>query len=235
VYKPTCLATLLPMARTTLAVDVQDIYEAPTPVEIKNINTVPHEYILADTFEKRAELINILKQQKHFCFDTETTGTDANHCELVGLSFAVKHNQAWYVPAPMTRPRPLRLVAEFKPVLEDPNIGKTGQNLKFDILMLKWYDVEIKGDLFDTMMAHYVIDPDTRHNMDILSENYLSYKPVSITELIGPKGKNQGNMRDVEIEKIKDYAAEDADVTLQLKTVFEPKIKEVEAENCCTK
>jgi DNA polymerase-1 len=216
--------------RTTLEVDVQDIYEAPTPVDIKNINTVEHEYILADTFEKRAELINILKQQKSFCFDTETTGTDANHCELVGLSFAVKHFQAWYVPVPLDEQEIIKIVAEFKPVFEDAAIGKIGQNLKFDILMLKWYDVEMKGDLFDTMMAHYIIDPDTRHNMDILSENYLSYKPVSITELIGPKGKNQGNMRDVEIEKIKDYAAEDADVTLQLKTIFEPKIKEVKAE-----
>lgn len=216
--------------RTTLTVEVEDIYEPPAPVEIKNINTIEHEYILADTFEKRAELINILKAQKHICFDTETTGTDANFCELVGLSFAVKHHQAWYVPVPADEAETKKIVAEFKPVFEDANIGKTGQNLKFDILMLKWYDVEMKGDLFDTMMAHYVIDPDTRHNMDILSENYLSYKPVSITELIGPKGKNQGNMRDVEIEKIKDYAAEDADVTLQLRTVFEPKIKEVEAE-----
>ncbi|MDB5851745.1 MAG: polymerase, partial [Rhodoferax sp.] len=216
--------------RTTMTVDVEDIYEPPTSVEIKNINTVEHDYILADTFEKRAELINILKQQKSFCFDTETTGTDANHCELVGLSFAVKHYQAWYVPVPVDELEVIKIVAEFKPVFEDATIGKIGQNLKFDILMLKWYDVEMKGDLFDTMMAHYIIDPDTRHNMDILSENYLSYKPVSITELIGPKGKNQGNMRDVEIEKIKDYAAEDADVTLQLKTVFEPKIKEVGAE-----
>jgi DNA polymerase-1 len=216
--------------RTTLEVDVQDIYEAPTPVDIKNINTIDHEYILAETFEKRAELINILKQQKSFCFDTETTGTDANQCELVGLSFAVKHYQAWYVPVPVDEQEIIKIVAEFKQVFEDAAIGKIGQNLKFDILMLKWYNVEMKGDLFDTMMAHYVIDPDTRHNMDILSENYLQYKPVSITELIGPKGKNQGNMRDVEIEKIKDYAAEDADVTLQLKTIFEPKIKEVEAE-----
>ncbi|MBL4676076.1 MAG: DNA polymerase I [Mucilaginibacter sp.] len=216
--------------RTTLTVEVEDIYEPPAPVEMKNINTIDHEYILADTFEKRAELINVLKAQKHICFDTETTGTDANFCELVGLSFAVKHHQGWYVPVPADEVETKKIVAEFKPVFEDASIGKTGQNLKFDILMLKWYDVEMKGDLFDTMMAHYVIDPDTRHNMDILSENYLSYKPVSITELIGPKGKNQGNMRDVEIEKIKDYAAEDADVTLQLRTIFEPKIKEVEAE-----
>jgi DNA polymerase-1 len=218
-------------ARTTLTVETQDIYEAPNQPEVKNINTVEHEYILADTFEKRAELIRILSEQKTFCFDTETTGTDANQCELVGLSFAVKHNQAWYVPVPVDEQEIMKIVAEFKPVFENEKIGKTGQNLKFDILMLKWYNVEMKGDLFDTMMAHYVIDPDTRHGMDILSENYLNYKPVSITELIGPKGKNQGNMRDVEIEKIKDYAAEDADVTLQLKTIFEPKIKEVGAEN----
>jgi DNA polymerase-1 len=218
-------------ARTTLTVETQDIYEAPNQPEVKNINTVEHDYILADTFEKRAELIKILSEQKTFCFDTETTGTDANQCELVGLSFAVKHNQAWYVPVPVDEQEIIKIVAEFKPVFEDEKIGKTGQNLKFDILMLKWYNVEMKGDLFDTMMAHYVIDPDTRHGMDILSENYLNYKPVSITELIGPKGKNQGNMRDVEIEKIKNYAAEDADVTLQLKTIFEPKIKEVGAEN----
>ncbi|MDB5143585.1 MAG: polymerase [Mucilaginibacter sp.] len=216
--------------RTTLTVDVEDIYEAPTPAEVKNINTVPHEYILADTFEKRVELIKVLEQQKDICFDTETTGTDANHCELVGLSFAVKAGQAWYVPVPVDQEQVKAIVAEFKPLFENGAIGKTGQNLKFDILMLKWYDVQVKGDLFDTMMAHYVIDPDTRHGMDILSENYLSYKPVSITELIGPKGKNQGNMRDVEIEKIKEYAAEDADITLQLKAVFEPKLKEVESE-----
>ena len=214
----------------TLAVEVEDIYELPNQPEVKNINTVPHEYILADTFEKRAELIGILKKQPSICFDTETTGTDANQCEMVGLSFAVKHYQAWYVPVPADELEIKKIVAEFKPVFEDENIGKIGQNLKFDILMLKWYDVEMKGGLFDTMMAHYVIDPDTRHGMDVLSENYLNYKPVSITELIGPKGKNQGNMRDVDIEKIKDYAAEDADVTLQLKTIFEPKIKEVGAE-----
>jgi DNA polymerase-1 len=216
--------------RTTMTVDIADIAEPYEPVAAKTINTIPHQYYLADTFEKRAELIAKLKQQKEFCFDTETTGTDANFCELVGLSFAVKANEAWYVPVPTNQDETLKIVAEFKAVFEDENIGKIGQNLKFDILMLKWYGVEMKGKLFDTMMAHYVIDPDTRHGMDILSENYLGYKPVSITELIGAKGKNQGNMRDVEIEKIKEYAAEDADVTLQLKNIFEPKIKEVEAE-----
>ncbi len=215
--------------RTTMTVDVEDIREDFVTAS-KNIDNVPHEYHLADTFEKRAELIVILQKQESICFDTETTGTDANNCELVGLSFSIKAGEAWYVPVPEDPELVKSIVNEFKPVLENEKIGKTGQNIKFDILILKWYNVQVKGPLFDTMMAHYVIDPDTRHGMDILSENYLGYKPVSITSLIGPKGKNQGSMRDVEIEKIKEYAAEDADITLQLKSIFEPKLKEVESE-----
>ncbi len=215
--------------RTTMTVDVEDIRE-DLIIAAKNINNTPHEYHLADTVEKRAELIKILAQQPTICFDTETTGTDPNHCELVGLSFSVKPGQGWYVPVPADQAGAQSIVTEFKAVLENENIGKIGQNIKFDILMLKWYNIEVKGTLFDTMLAHYILDPDTRHNMDILSENYLGYKPVSITELIGPKGKNQGNMRDVDFEKIKEYAAEDADITLQLKDVFEPKLKEVEGE-----
>jgi DNA polymerase-1 len=215
--------------RTTMTVDVEDIHEELT-LAAKNINNTPHEYHLADTVEKRAELIKILAGQPTFCFDTETTGTDPNHCELVGLSFSVKPGEGWYVPVPADQAAAQSIVTEFKEILENESIGKIGQNIKFDILMLKWYNIEVKGILFDTMLAHYIIDPDTRHNMDILSENYLGYKPVSITELIGAKGKNQGNMRDVEFEKIKEYAAEDADITLQLKNVFEPKLKEVEGE-----
>jgi DNA polymerase-1 len=217
--------------RTTMTVDIQDIGSPEIVAPSKNINNVEHTYYLADNKEKRAELIALLKQQKSFCFDTETTGTDANNCELVGLSFSVKAFEGWYVPVPADQTEVQTIVAEFKNVFEDPAIGKIGQNLKYDILMLKWYDVQLCGDLFDTMMAHYIIDPDTRHGMDVLSENYLGYKPVSITELIGPKGKNQGSMRDVEIEKIKEYAAEDADITLQLKEVFEPKIKSVGADD----
>ena len=216
--------------RTTMTVNVQDIAEPEFTAPSKNINTVPHHYHLADTPEARADLIALLEKQESFCFDTETTGTEVNDCELVGLSFAIKPGEAWYVPVPPDQEITQSIVNEFKAVLENPAIGKTGQNIKFDILMLKWYGVEIKGDLFDTMMAHYIIDPDTRHGMDVLSENYLGYKPVSITELIGAKGKNQGSMRDVEIEKIKEYAAEDADITLQLKKVFEPKLKEAEGE-----
>ncbi len=218
-------------ARTTTTINSnEDVSETEGSSVAKNIDNVPHDYYLVDTPQKRSDLIALLKQQKVICFDTETTGTDANNCELVGLSFAVKEGQAWYVPVPANQQETQAIVNEFKPVLEDVTIGKTGQNIKYDILMLKWYGVEVKGELFDTMLAHYIIDPDTRHNMDILSENYLGYKPVSITTLIGAKGKNQGSMRDVELEKIKEYAAEDADITLQLRTVFEPKLKEVEGE-----
>jgi len=220
--------------RTTMVVDEIDISDTdPLPPQ-NHIGNTEHTYHLADTPEKRAELIAILNQQKSFCFDTETTGTDANQCELVGLSFAVKKGEAWYVPASADCDEATKMVQEFKGVLENPAIGKIGQNIKFDILVLKYYGIDVQGELFDTMLAHYVIDPDTRHGMDILSENYLGYSPVSITTLIGAKGKGQGNMRDVEVEKIKEYAAEDADITLQLKHVFEPKLKEVNAEKLAT-
>ena len=216
--------------RPVLNLEVRDTIEPENEVAAKNISNVPHHYYLADTKEKRSELISLLLQQESICFDTETTGIDANNCELVGLSFAVKEHEGWYVPVPANQLEAQAIVNEFKPVLEHPAIGKTGQNIKYDILVFKWYGVQVAGVLFDTMLAHYVLDPDTRHNMDILSENYLGYKPVSITELIGAKGKGQGNMRDVEIEKVKDYAAEDADITLQLRGVFEPKLAQAEAE-----
>jgi len=216
--------------RTSMVVEVTDIATPPEVTNMKTIEDTPHEYYLADTPEKRNQLITLLKQHTSFCFDTETTGTDANDCEIVGMSFSVKAGEAWYVPIPADQIEAAAIVQEFKEIFEDPAIGKTGQNIKYDILMMKWYGIEVKGELFDTMIAHYVIDPDTRHNMDILSENYLGYRPVSITSLIGAKGKNQLNMRQVEIEKIKDYAAEDADVTLQLRQVFEPKLKEADAE-----
>ncbi len=212
----------------TLTVDVTDIAE-PEPAA-KNIHNVTHEYHLTDTPEKRAELLALLQQQTEITFDTETTGIDANNCELVGLSFAIKPGEAWYIPVPADYADAKAIADEFKPVLENEAINKVGQNIKYDILVLKWYGIEVKGQLFDTMMAHYILDPDTRHSMDILSENYLGYKPVSITELIGPKGKNQLTMRDVDVEKVKEYAGEDADVTLQLKQVFEGKLQAVEAE-----
>lgn len=200
------------------------------PVNFKNISNTDHTYELADTPEKRAELISTLKLQNQICFDTETTGLDANDCELVGLSFSIKPGEAWYIPLSANQDECRKVVNEFKEVLENKGIAKVGQNIKYDILVLKWYGIEIQGELFDTMLAHYLIDPDSRHNMDLLAENYLGYSPVSITTLIGSKGKNQGNMRDVELEKLKEYAAEDADITLQLKNTFEPILKNVNAD-----
>ncbi len=205
--------------------------QTPEPkVANKNIDNTEHNYFLVDTPEKRKELIELLSTQKSFCFDTETTGTDANQCELVGLSFSVEIGKGYYVPVPADQIETQNIVNEFKKVLENEQLMKIGQNLKFDILVLKWYGINLAGALFDTMMAHYLIDPDTRHGMDLLAENYLGYTPVSITSLIGAKGKNQGTMRDVDVEKVKEYAAEDADITLQLKEAFEPILKEVKAE-----
>ncbi|WP_207533924.1 DNA polymerase I [Desertivirga arenae] len=198
-------------------------------VPSKNIHNTSHEYHLADTKEKRAALIKLLEQQKAFCFDTETTCMDANACELVGMSFSIKPGEAYYVPMPIEQEECCLIVDEFKPLLENPEIKKIGQNLKYDILVLNWYNITVRGELFDTMLAHYLIDPDTRHNMDILAENFLGYTPVSITSLIGT-GKKQGNMRDVELQKIKDYAAEDADITLQLHNVFQPALIKAKAD-----
>jgi DNA polymerase-1 len=188
----------------TLTVDITDIAEPEHIPAAKHINNVPHEYHLTNTPEKRAELLALLLQQTEITFDTETTGIDANNCELVGLSFAIKPGEAWYIPVPADYAGAKAIADEFKPVLENEAINKVGQNIKYDVLVLKWYGIEVKGPLFDTMMAHYILDPDTRHGMDILSENYLGYKPVSITELIGPKGKNQLTMRDVDVDKVKE-------------------------------
>ncbi len=200
-----------------------------TPIDAKNISNTPHEYFLIDTPEKRKELIDDLLKQPSISFDTETTGTDANLADLVGLSFSIKPGEGYYIPLPEDRTITQAIVDEFRVVLENENIVKIGQNIKYDMLVLKWYDVNVKGKLFDTMLAHYLIDPDTRHNMDILSENYLGYTPISITTLIGAKGKGQGTMRDVPVANVVDYAAEDADVTLQLANVFEPLLREKNA------
>ena len=171
----------------------------------------------------------MLAAQKSFCFDTETTSLDANDCELVCLSFSIKPGEGWYIPLSIDQTDCQNTLNEFKCVLENPQIGKIGQNLKYDILVLNWYGIHVQGVLFDTMLAHYLIDPDSRHNMDLLAENYLQYSPVSITSLIGQKGKNQGSMRDINVELVKEYAAEDADITLQLKNTFEPILKSANA------
>ncbi len=196
----------------------------------KNISNTPHNYILANNDELINQLTNKLINHQQICFDTETTGIDANDAELVGLSFSVTPGEAYYVPCPANREECIALLNKFKSIFDDASKIWVGQNLKYDMLMLKWYSFELAGNIFDTMLAHYVIEPDGKRNMDALSAKYLGYEPVHIEELIGKKGKGQGTMRDVEFEKIKDYAAEDADITLQLKNIFLPQLKEKEVE-----
>jgi DNA polymerase I len=192
---------------------------------LRTINNTVHNYHLVSTADERRQLIEKLNAASNFCFDTETTGLDTHSSELVGMSFAVKPNEAWYVMLPGNYDLALDIVNEFKPLFENPNIEKTGQNMKFDITMLRYYDTEVKGPMFDTMLAHYLLEPDQRHNMDYLARTYLNYEPVSIESLIGKKGKGQGSMRDVSPEILKEYACEDADITLQLRQVFEPQLK----------
>ncbi len=188
----------------------------------KNINNTPHKYVALETDADIKKLVADLKKHTEICFDTETTGIDANNTELVGLSFSVKPGEAYYIPCPADQKRTKQILAHFESLFADKKKIWVGQNTKYDLLVLKWYGVELAGNIFDTMLAHYVIEPDGKRSMDILSERFLGYEPVHIEELIGKKGKTQGNMRDVEIEKVKEYAGEDADITLQLKNVFEP-------------
>ncbi len=190
----------------------------------ETIDSTLHDYYLVDKKEDRVRLIEFLSKQKEFCFDTETTSLNAVEAKLVGMSFCYRKGEAYYVPVPQDEKEAQTLVEEFKPVFEHAGIGKVGQNLKYDIMVLKNYAIEVKGPLFDTMIAHYLLQPDLRHNMDFLASTYLNYEPVSITELIGKKGINQGNMADLQPAEISDYAAEDADITWQLKEVFTPEI-----------
>jgi DNA polymerase-1 len=175
-------------------------------------------------------LLQNLMNQTSVCFDTETTGIDALNAELVGMSFSFEKGKAFYVPFPENQEEAQVLADKFKPFFESETIEKIGQNIKYDLKILSHYGVQIKGKLFDTMIAHYLINPDMRHNMDVLSETYLKYSPKSIEDLIGKKGKNQKSMRDVALEEIKEYAAEDADVTFQLKQNFSPILDKAETK-----
>lgn len=191
-----------------------------------NIENTKHKYHLVDTKEKCEELYEKLAKKKVISFDTETTGIDANEAELVGLAFSIKKGEGYYVPVPEDKKEVLKIVKIFKPLLEDETITKIGQNIKYDILMMKWYDVKIKGPYFDTMIAHYLVEPDMRHKLDILTESYLDYEMVPIEALIGKKGKKQLTMRDIEVEKVSDYACEDADLTLQMEKPLNKLMKE---------
>ena len=196
----------------------------------KNIENTPHDYKLVQSKEAILKLIEELTKHVEISFDTETTHIDANCADLVGLSFAVKPGEGWYVPCPESKEETLAILENFKSLFNDVTKTWIGQNLKYDLLMLKWYGYTLKGNIFDTMLAHYVTDPEGKRNMDLLSAKYLGYAPVSITTLIGKKGKGQGTMRDVDIEVAKEYAVEDADITLQLKNTFLPSLKTKEVE-----
>jgi len=191
------------------------------PIEFKTLENTAHKYELVNSSENIEKLIELLKMSKSYCFDTETTSVDSMVAELVGLAFCVKAGEAYYVPVSADREEANQLVAQFKVIFEDTTKEVIAQNLKYDLTVLKNYGIQLNGVFFDTMIAHYLLEPDQKHGMDILAETYLTYKPQSIEELIGKKGKNQGSMRDVAIEKVVEYAGEDADITFQLKEVFE--------------
>ncbi|MBP9039459.1 MAG: DNA polymerase I [Paludibacteraceae bacterium] len=194
--------------------------------DFASVATTAHTYKAVQTDTEIAELIALLSSQKEFCFDTETTSVEAIDAELVGLSFAVEPHTAYYVPISANPAEAKVVLAKFKPVFENEAIRKIGQNIKFDLMVLDNYGITVRGSLFDTMIAHYLINPELRHGMDYLAEILLNYRTIHIEELIGAKGKNQLNMRQVSLEKITEYAAEDADITLQLKIVLEPQLTE---------
>jgi DNA polymerase I len=194
-------------------------------VEKSTIGSVPHEYLVIETPKELEEFVLKAMKQDEICFDTETTSINPLNSELVAISFSWSKGSGFLVHFPGSGEETIGKLKILKPVFEDPGVRKIGQNMKFDIQVLANYDIEVKGSLFDTMIAHYLLEPDMRHNMNLLSETYLSYSPVHIESLIGEKGVNQKNMRSVPVEQIKEYAVEDADVTYQLKGVFQPRLK----------
>ena len=197
---------------------------------LETLESLCCDYQLIDTEEKRKEIIQKLLTSKILSLDTETTGTEPMDAELVGMSFSIAENEAFYVPVPSDWDEALKIVKEFRPVFENENSLKVGQNIKYDMIVLQNYGAVVKGPLFDTMIAHYVLQPELRHGMDYLAEIYLHYQTIHIDELIGPKGKNQKNMRDLDPKDVYLYACEDADVTLKLKNVLEKELKENDAE-----
>lgn len=198
--------------------------------KLETLDSLHCKYYLIDSEDKRSDLVQKLLTSEILSLDTETTGTEPMEAELVGMSFSIAENEAFYVPVPSERSEALKIVNEFRPVFENEKSLKVGQNIKYDMIVLQNYGVEVKGALFDTMIAHYVLQPELRHGMDYLAEIYLHYQTIPIDELIGPKGKNQKNMRDLAPEEVYRYACEDADVTLKLKKVLEKELKENDAE-----
>ena len=197
---------------------------------LESLNSLSYDYQLIDTEEKKNEIIKKLLTSEILALDTETTGTDPMDAELVGMSFSITENQAFYVPVPAEREEAIKIIREFEPVFKNEKSLKVGQNIKYDMLVLQNYGIEVRGKLFDTMVAHYVLQPELRHNMDYLAEIYLHYQTIHIEELIGPKGKGQKNMRDLSPQEVYLYACEDADVTLKLKNILEQELKKNDAE-----
>lgn len=196
----------------------------------RNIHNTPHNYVLVNDAAAIDALVKELQAVEEICFDTETTNIDPMLAELVGISFSYKAGEGYYIPCPADRKATEAILAQLAPLFNEANKRWVGQNIKYDLLVLKNYGVVPAGSFFDTMLAHYLIEPEGRRSMDLLSAQYLGYEPVHIDELIGKKGKNQGTMRDVDVEKVKEYAAEDADITLQLKQVFTPQLQEKEVQ-----
>ena len=201
-----------------------EVEEEATFKEFKTLENTTHNYHLVNTTKKLDELIKLLKKSSSYCFDTETTGVNALTSELVGLAFSVKKGEAFYVPIDSDQNKAKKELQAFQSIFEDDTKEVIAQNLKYDLTILKNYDIDLKGKFFDTMVAHYLLQADQKHNMDVLAENYLDYRPKSIVELIGKKGKNQGSMRDVDLKEITEYAGEDADITIQLKELFEKEL-----------
>ncbi len=213
----------------TQAQEIQEaIDDAALPTDLKTIATEPHNYILVSTTEEIDNLVTLLSTQQEIAFDTETTDIDANLADIVGMSFCWEKGTAFYVTLPSDADKVKQILEKFRPIFSRTDVLWVGQNIKYDMLMLKWYGFALEGNIYDTMLAHYVIDPDGKRSMDMLSAKYLAYQPVSIETLIGKKGKGQLSMRDAPLEQVKEYAAEDADVTLQLKQAFDPMLTEKE-------
>ncbi len=238
---PTPVATKQPIQQQTSLFDAPPAYtpqenkyseeeQTEKPSILKTIYSTAHRYELMETVALQEKLVQHLLAQKEFCFDTETTDIESMEAKLVGISFSYRAGEAFYIPISSDQNEAKETLQRFIPVFEQEGILKIAQNLKYDLSILQNYGIRLAGPFYDTMLAHYLIEPEQRHGMDALAQNYLNYKPVSIEELIGKKGKNQGNMRDVPLEQIKEYAAEDADITLQLKPILAQKLKETNQE-----
>jgi DNA polymerase-1 len=223
---PRLIGTPAPAASLFSELDEEENAEMEK-VNFKTAETTSHEYILLDSNEKIEFLVNEILQKKVFCFDTETTALEILDANLVGMSFSLESHKAYYLPFSDNFEESKKLVSNFVSVFLDESIIKIAQNIKYDLAVLKKYGIEIRGKLFDTMLAHYILEPDSRHGMDFLSETILGYQPIEIETLIGPKGKNQKSMKDVSLDLIKEYAAEDADITFQLFEKLSKRIEEI--------